>query len=540
MRVLILTLILISTSLFCQNKDYKKYDKAVKHFNQKKNNKAKKLLLEILDRNSNWDSPNLLLAQILITEGDIQESIKYMLNAYDENDPNDKDGLEKIAKIYYQNGYYREALKYFQLVIDYNLENIDPKIVLYKNNCIFSLNKMMDSIPVKLVNLGPNINTSFEEYLPAISIDGKTMVFSRRVRGDSDYMHEDFYVSIQDTNNNWQKSVLYPGRINTLGNEGAFSFSPNKELVVYTACNRFDGEGRCDLYLFANNISYNAGKKINTKYWESQGCFSPDGKYLYFVSNRPGGYGGKDIWRSRIRNNNFLEPENLGPNVNSAFDEMSPYIHPDNLTLYFASNGHLGFGDFDLFLSRRDSLNGEWGLVSNLGYPINSFNIENSLIVLYDGETAYYTSNKLGFGQEDIFQFKLPIHLRANRISDLEVDIIQNVRGQEIVLENVVFATNSSILDSTSFIQLNNIGRYLSLNPHLFIQIQGHTDNIGNELDNMILSEKRAKSVYNYLLNITSENQLSYKGFGESNPICDNETSEGRRANRRTSFIILE
>ena len=191
------------------------------------------------------------------------------------------------------------------------------------------------------------------------------------------------------------------------------------------------------------------------------------------------------------------------------------------------------------YLCKRDSSNQEWGSAINLGYPINSYSVDNSLIVLYDGKTAYYTSNKSGFGKEDIFMFNLPENLQANKISDIEIDIIQNIRGEEIVLDNVVFPSNSYELDSVSFIQLNNIARYLLKNPHLVIEIQGHTDNVGNDLDNLILSEKRAKSVYNYLSKTVNKNQLKFKGYGERVPIEDNSTFDGRKSNRRTSFIIL-
>ena len=306
MRIFLVFACIVLMSFFSYSRDYKKYDKALKLFEQKKYSKSKKVLFKILENDNDWDSPNLLLARILFIEGNVLKSLEYMLIAYNENNPDDKDGLELIAKLYFQNGYYNKALKYFQLTSDFNKGEIDPQLQLYQNKCIYSIENIGDTVDVELYNLGSNINSLYEEYLPAISVDGKTMVFSRRVKEPDDYMQEDFYISVKDTNGDWQPSVLYPGSINTLGNEGAFSFSPNKELVVFTACNREDGEGRCDLYIFYDDKVFNAGKIINTKYWESQACFSPDGNYLYFVSNRPGGFGGKDIWKSKIENNTFF------------------------------------------------------------------------------------------------------------------------------------------------------------------------------------------------------------------------------------------
>ena len=153
----------------------------------------------------------------------------------------------------------------------------------------------------------------------------------------------------------------------------------------------------------------------------------------------------------------------------------------------------------------------------NLGFPINTHKTENSLIVENDGITAYYTSNKAGFGLEDIFSFDLPVNLQANKISEIELEIISSERGEEIVLNNVIFAKNSSKIDSISFIQLDLLALYIIKNPQFNIEIQGHTDDIGSEVDNQILSENRAKVVYDYLSNklkqegIFKNNKLTFK-----------------------------
>ena len=311
--------------------------------------------------------------------------------------------------------------------------------------------------------------------------------------------------------------------------------------MVYTACNRNDGYGRCDLYLMLNNTTYNAGGIINSEYWESQGCFSPDGKYLYFVSNRPGGFGGKDIWRSEISKKGFLPAVNLGETINTQYNEMSPFIHPDNLTFYFASDGQIGFGDYDLFVSRRSSTIDDWGSPKNMGYPINTHNIENSLIVAANGKTAYYASDISGFGKEDIFQFELPENLQAEELVDLEIDIITRKKGEEIVLKNVQFDYNSYALKTSSFTELHKLIAYLHKNKSLKIRIEGHTDSIGNSQENKLLSENRAKSVYDYLLSkgVIPSQLESYIGYGENKPISNNNTEKGRALNRRTSFRII-
>ena len=316
-----------------------------------------------------------------------------------------------------------------------------------------------------------------------------------------------------------------------------FHFQLIRIWLFFTACDRDDRVGRCDLYLLQDGRTYNAGKVINSEEWDSQGCFSPDGKYLYFVSSRRGGYGGKDIWRSEITKNGFLEPENLGLPINTKYDEMSPFLHPDNLTFYFGSNGHIGMGDDDIYVSRRKNTLEEWESPKNIGYPINTHNTENSLVVANNGKTAYYTSNQSGFGLEDIFVFDLPESMQADQISELELEIITQKIGEEVVLKNVIFTSNSSEIDESSYVELDKLIAYLSKNPNLQIEIQGHTDDIGSDLDNLILSDKRAKAVYDYLI-IKVENKLSYTGYGELKPLVSNESENGRGLNRRTSFVI--
>ena len=533
MRTLVLILFLLPAISFAQKKDYKNYDKAVAYFHKGKVEKAKKLTERILVKNSDWTKPNLLMAIIYADLGDIEQSARYMLYVYNEKTPADVMGIEQIAKLYYSNGYYENALYYFKAAQQLNADVLARKTALFIKNCIFSMDAIRQPVAFNPENLGENINTEMEEYLPALSIEGNTLVFTKRMAEKGYEPQEDFYISTLNEEGIWKEAIPYPGTINTAMSEGAFSFSADKEIVVYTACNRDDGQGRCDLYLMLNNTIYNAGKTINTKYWESQGCFSPDGKYMYFVSNRPGGYGGKDIWRSEITKKGFLPAVNLGDTINTQYDEMSPFVHPDNLTFYFASDGHTGFGDYDLFVSRRKNTAKEWGLPNNMGYPINTHNTENSLIVAANGKTAYYASDVSGFGKEDIFQFVLPENLQAEPLEELELGIITQQAGEEVILKNVSFESNSYALEETSFIELDKLIAYLKKNPNLQIEIQGHTDDVGNEIENQLLSEQRASVVFEYL-SPRVNNTLSHKGFGESQSLGNN-----RKINRRTSFIIV-
>ena len=252
------------------------------------------------------------------------------------------------------------------------------------------------------------------------------------------------------------------------------------------------------------------------------------------VHGASGGEGQEDIWRSEITKEGFLKAENLGSSINTSKSEMSPFLHHDNLTLYFASDGHVGMGSNDLFLSRRTKTDDQWSDPKNMGFPINTHNSENSLIVASDGKTAYYSSDKSGHGQEDIFVFELPKNMQAEEVSALEVDILTKETGEEVVLKNVTFASNSFALEERSFSELNLLINCLQKNPNLEIEIQGHTDDVGSKIANQTLSVQRAKVVFEYL-STKVVNKLSYKGFGESRP-----KGKDKGQNRRTSFVIKE
>ena len=531
-------LLFIPNLFFAQNKDYKSFDKAVKFNIAGDFKKAIKYANKALENTPNWSQPNLLLASIYAKNKDIEIAASYLLRVYDPNNAKDIKGIEQLVKLYYSNGFYNEALFYANKIFaqDSKRFRISSDIDRYIQNSNFAIEAMKKPVVFSPKNLGLNINSKNEEYLPAISADGNSLVYSRRFLKNN-VLQEDFFISQKDENNSWTLSQPYGDNLNTSGNEGAFSFSADKHMAVFTACDRFDRVGRCDLYLLIEGKTYNAGKVINSEEWDTQGCFSPDGKYLYFVSDRYGGYGGMDIWRSEITKNGFLPPENLGDKINTKYDEMSPFLHSDNLTLYFASNGHIGMGDFDIYVSRRKNGIKEWGVPKNIGYPINTYNTENSLVVASNGRTAYYTSNKSGFGLEDIFVFDLPQHVRANEVSAFELDIITSKQGNEVVLKNVTFESNSSEIDESSFVELDKLIDYLKKNPNLHIEIQGHTDDIGSEQDNLILSENRARAVYDYLT-IKVENKLTYVGFGELRPLIPNDSDKSRGLNRRTSFVI--
>ena len=541
MRKFSFILFLLPLVMFSQSqRDQKKYNNIVELIKQNELELAKEESYKLLKKNKDWKKPHLLLSNIFLKEQNYEKGVEEFFKYYNINSQKSSFPIFQIAEVFYKEGVYLEALKYFN--ISANLSEEENKYSHYINNCRFAIDAMENPVKFDFKNMGKNINTENAEYLPFISADGNEFIFTRLLEFEEGMFQEDFYKT-EKINGDWIESL--PMEINTIQNEGSVTVSANGSFLIYTACNREDGKGRCDLYLCVKQENGKWSKSenvsnINSRDWESQACFSPDLRYVYFVSDRRGGYGGDDIWRSEITRFGFSSPENLGSTINTKEDEMSPFFHPDNLTFYFASKGHTGMGGFDLFVSRRLHSDTFWGIPENLGYPINSHNTENSLVVSNDGKTAYFVSDKSGYGKEDIFTFQLPEDKRSTKISELELEIITQNNGNEIILKNVLFETDSYELVETSFIELNTLINYLKKNPKIKIHIEGHTDNISDDKHNLILSDNRAAKVYGYLVDrgVSSE-RLSYKGYGESNPISTNKTDQGRRQNRRTSFIII-
>ena len=264
-------------------------------------------------------------------------------------------------------------------------------------------------------NLGALVNSRHPEYLPSLTIDGQQLAFTRNING----RNEDFYASALGSDGQWQQASPLPGGVNTPMNEGAMSISQDGEWMVFTACYRPDGYGGCDLYISYKTptgwtTGENMGRQINTDQWETQPCFSPDKRSLYFVSRRPGGLGGSDIYVSHLlKNGKWDNPINLGPNINTSGDEQCPFMHADNQTLYFTSPIWPGYGNDDLFISRKQP-DGSWSKPENLGFPINTIDREGSLVIAADGVTAYYASNRSdSHGDMDLYQFQLPSHARS-------------------------------------------------------------------------------------------------------------------------------
>lgn len=428
MKVFFLSVLFLSLyiSLSAQERQYSTTNKeAIKYFSlagqsfdDHMYDDAVAQLLKAIDEDPKFIEAHLQLGDIYRREWKYKEAADQYRQVIKVNPDFDQFVYFKAGDCEIHQAQYSDAKQHLDKYLTFaNLSNqsifLAQKLL---NDCKFSLDALQHPVPFKPENIGPEINTGDDEYFPAITADENTLIFTRKISNN-----EDFYKSIK-VNGKWQTATYLSDNINSRFNEGALSLSQDGKILFFTGCNRPDGLGRCDIYITqkkGNDWSkpFDISPPINTPGWESQPSISSDGRTLYFVSNRKGGYGGYDIWKSTITEKGWGEPENLGPNVNTQFDEQSPFIHPDDSTLYFCSNGWPGMGGKDLFVSRLGK-DGKWQKPDNLGYPINSNGDENGLTLTANGSYAFFSSNNLnGSGGFDIYTFELPEKVRPRMVT---------------------------------------------------------------------------------------------------------------------------
>lgn len=305
----------------------------------------------------------------------------------------------------------------------------------------YSLYAVAHPYPYILTPLGDSINSRFNDYWPSVTADESMMIITsempsvfRDVSGN--FKGQEDMFSANSATGKWLKMKNIGTPINTIENEGSQSISFNGQFLFFTACNRPDSKGRCDIYMAERlndkwQPAFNIGEPVNSAAWESQPCLSPDGRTLYFSSSRPGGKGGKDIWQSEINEHGFWSnPVNLGDSINTPGDENSPFIHYDNRTLYFSSDGYPGLGGQDLLVAHK--IRGAWHRPENLGYPINSHKDEIGLVINTAGDKAWFSTERDAARGKDIYQFTLPERFRPKPVSFVRGTIVDADTKKEI------------------------------------------------------------------------------------------------------------
>ncbi len=475
--------------------------------------------------------------------------------------------------------------------------------------------------------LSDTVNCFAMQYFPVLTADQQELIFTRRTSND-DSADEDLVVSRKNSRGRWSAPVSISPNINSQWNEGTCTISADGRKLIFTSCIGRRGYGSCDLFQSIKvgdtwSEPENLGPNVNTGDWESQPSLSADGRVLYFVSDRRGGYGRRDIWVSHLTGDGtWMKAENAGRSVNTQYDEISPFIHVNGKTLYFASNGLPGFGGYDIYFLEKNS-DGQWSKPVNVGAPINNHHDQFSLFITANGEKGYYVHEERtseGHDVSKIYEAEIPqryqIKFRSNYVKGIvrdkqtneklgaEIELI-NINSNEVVsfvrsdsvsgeylmvltegdeyalyvnkrgylfqslnfnysevedfepiimdialeriqegsvavLKNIFFDTDKYDLKEKSKTELQKIIGFLRDNPAVRIEISGHTDNVGTVAYNRQLSDKRAQSVYNHLVdNGVDPKKMVPKGYGPDKPLASNDTEEGRQLNRRIEFKVI-
>jgi len=496
-----------------------------------------------------------------------------------------------------------------------------------------------------------NINTSAGEYLPMLSPDNRLIFFTRKskekAKGDLYAREVERFMMAEQIakTNEYKGAEPLPPPFNVGDNYGGVTLSLDNREMFITVCKPVSSNyNNCDLYVSryeqetndAGKVIYNwtglenLGENVNTPDgWEAQPTLSADGNTLYFATIRENTTKDKDgnptidiYYTQRSPAGTWSQAKSIGETINTEGNDKSPVLHADSRTMYFASNGHLGAGGYDIFYSKQEK-DGSWSKPKNIGYPVNSPQDEHGLVVSTDGKIALFSSSNVSSAQGlDIFAFDVPkearpekvlilsgdvknekgelvndarieikyaetkevkevevddkdgtyaavVNLRkdedvvvsvkseaedlafntrvftladtAETVRDLEMKVEKLESGKTYRMNDIRFATASSEIDEASKSVLVEFADYLNENPTYQVEIYGHTDDVGDSEDNLVLSTDRAFEVFGYLQEAgVNPDKMKFKGFGESKPLVPNNSESDRAINRRTEFKILK
>jgi outer membrane protein OmpA-like peptidoglycan-associated protein len=640
MRSVLFGFFYILTFLAVQGQSYSILDsRAIKFFEEageltqsRRYDQAIEKYQAAITREASFLEAYLKISQLLMTQNRFEESEKIALAG--KARLNGRNATKKHAaeygwvftNLYLKQGRYKEAVGEFGLVK--NLVDDQFKKTMY----FVDMTKQIDFLEAHIQDIKSIQKERLEEplngfqlqYFPVLTADGEQILFTRR-EGAGNTDKEDIYTAFLDSAGQWSKPSSISQAINSIYNEGTCTVTADGKVLIYTSCDAPDSHGSCDLFISrkVNGVwqsPSNMGKKVNSSNWDSQPSLSADGRILFFSSNRKGGFGGNDIWYSVLQqDHSWSEAKNLGSVINTPKDEISPFMFFNNELLFFASNGHLGFGGMDIFISKVE--NGEFQKPENLGLPINDQLDQVALFITAQKDYAYYTelvTNSISKDRSLLYRFRFPeeIYLGENlfvtegkvfnsktgepieaklslvslvndstlyefrsdgktgeflmlypeesvsglyvekagflpKIYNVDRDSIRNVKdlrvemvpispGEEFVFENIFFEFDKYDLKPESLSSLKRLSIFLKENPKVRILILGHTDNIGSMNYNLQLSLMRAKQVQSYLIDAGFDlSRVEVEGKGDQNPMVPNSSPENQALNRRITIKIL-
>ena len=353
-------------------------------------------LLEAIGKDKKFEEAYFRLAQIYRFQDNLKMAVQYFEQGLttSENAARSKLYLYELSQTNLRLGFYKSTIDYAAKFLEQ--EKSDKKkinqVTLWKLQAEYSIAHEKEVLDYKITLLSDTVNAFPMQYFPVVTADQSQLIFTARFGGRGND-NEDIVVSKKNVNGFWSAPVSISENINTIRREGACTISADGRHLIFTVC----GERGCDLYESRKtgnlwSVPHSLGAAINSPSWDAQPSLSADGRELYFVSDRKGGQGGYDIWYSQLEEEGWTKAVNMGTPINTPFDEISPYIHVNNRTLYIISNGFLGFGGYDIYMS--DKKENSWVTPFNLGKPLNDYQDQYSFIVANEGAVAYYSKEE--------------------------------------------------------------------------------------------------------------------------------------------------
>lgn len=487
----------------------------------------------------------------------------------------------------------------------------------------------IDDVELVREPLGPEVNSPYTEKAPVISADGLTLYFNRDGHPDNtgDREHSDIWYS-RFVGGKWQQAEQFGAPVNNAGHNFVISVTPDNNALMIGNTYNSDGSSKGSGFSYTQKTDngWEVPKEVTVNNYQNyndytESCLSSSRKVLISSVERDDHRGSKDLYVSFLgADSTWSEPKNIGKVINTDFDEDSPFLAADDVTLYFSTSGHPGFGSSDIFMTRRlDNTWLNWSEPQNLGPQINSPNWDAYYTIPASGAYAYVVSNSPYEGDLDIYRIKIPDAAKPKPVTlvygkvlnqktqeplsaaiqygDLDTgeeigratslasdgsyklvltsgksysflaskdnfitvsdnltipeangytEIERNLYlapievGQTVLINNIFFDFGKSSLRETSYADLNRLVDLLNRYSDMTIEIAGHTDNVGSDAANQVLSQTRAQAVLDYLVSKSiAADRLVSKGYGEAKPIDSNETDEGRQRNRRVEFTIV-
>lgn len=428
--------------------------------------KAIQLFTLAASKDSQYVDPVIALFQVYLDQKNYESTIYYF------NQIKKIDSVASIPFLVKQGialaslGHYDAAYK---LLAPYISDNSLPSYLKEKANELFSVCQFAVqqriAPEISIQNMGDSINSPASEYFPTVSIQDSIFLFMRRLN----LSREDFYTSNMGVAG-FSAAIPLSDTLNFAAKKGSMSLSADLQTLYFAADYAEQGYGRYDIYKVQRNAwgwstPKNLGQRINSDFWDSAPSIAPDGNAIYFASNRPDGFGGIDIYVAYKNEKGYWEDAiNLGPTINTKGDDQTPFIHADNQSLYFSSNGHKGFGGSDIYMTRK-KIDGSWTTPINLGYPINTYDNEGSIAVASNGATAYIASDRADSrGELDIYKITLAENTRAYKTWYIKGQIVDAFTKKTI-------AADLQIVDPASGypmmeMKIDSMGQFLLALPY--------------------------------------------------------------------------